>query len=91
VRTTRGRAGMAWNASWRSGHDVEGKASVLGHYRRTHWKTPLERLAHCSLLAAVSDPSGDEGADAEEELEGSGESASVGRVRYRSAGSKLTA
>jgi len=42
VRTTRGRAGMAWNASWRSGHDVEGKASVLGQAiggltGRRHW------------------------------------------------------
>ena len=38
----------------------------------THRKTPLQRLAHGSLLATVSDPSGDERADTEEELEGSG-------------------
>jgi len=47
----------------------------------THRKTPLQRLAHGSLLAPVSDPTGDERADTEEELEGSGQSASVGRVR----------
>jgi hypothetical protein len=41
-------------------------------------ETPLETCSHCALLAAITNPGGNEGTDTEEELECSGESTTVG-------------
>jgi hypothetical protein len=41
-------------------------------------KTPLESRSHSALLTTITDPSGNEGTDTEEELERSCESTTVG-------------
>jgi hypothetical protein len=78
VKQTSGTAGNICKASLTHQHNSVILASG------THRNPPFDLGAGSSFGTAVSDPSGNEGSDTNEQLEGGGESPTVGRMGYRS-------
>jgi hypothetical protein len=76
VKQTSGTAGNICKASLTRQHNLVICAKC------THWDPPFDLSAGSSLGTAVSDPSRNEGSDTNEQLEGGGESSTVGRVGY---------